>query len=404
MDVMKDSDSETGNMTFFSQVLDRAIVYRLSFAQREMHNYPALEREMPNLWDAVRQSYQQKAWESLLAFCDALQSFLDLRGYWKQSIMLNEWACEGALVLGDPRSAAHWTHVRADILHQRGNYQEAERLYQTCEETYLTLGEDASALKSRHMRSLIMRAQGRFIEAKRLCKTTIAEARDLGLNHWLAHPLYVLALLVRDQGNMQIAEQVIEQSLTLLINTSNSNEDAMIAQCYHFLGETALLRGDLTRARIQLEKSLRLSQQIGIMRRVAATERVLGDLERTGGCYAKAEYFYGEALMIVTRLGDQPELAKLLLSRAKLMMQLGQKREANMLLRGARSTFEEIGDARGLAGVSLLLGQLYFRQGCLVKALRACLAALKTSYTYGLLRPSVLRRFRTWWPLLTFLV
>src|SRR2546428_13804561 len=66
MDVMKDSDSEAGNMTFFSQALDRAIVYRVSFAQREMHNYPALERDVPDRWDAVRQSDRQKAWESVV--------------------------------------------------------------------------------------------------------------------------------------------------------------------------------------------------------------------------------------------------------------------------------------------------------------------------------------------------
>jgi tetratricopeptide (TPR) repeat protein len=365
MVVMNDSGSETGNMTFFSQVIDRAISYRLSFAQKEMHNHQALECEMPNLWEAIRQSYQQKAWESLSAFRDTIQPFLDLRGYWKQSIALNEWAYEGALALGDTLRAVHWTHVRADILHQQGNYQEAEKLYQECEEMFRMLGEDTFALKSSHMRSLVLRAQGRYSEAERLCKAAIAEARKLGLSHWLAHPLYVLALLVRDHGDLQKAEQLIEQSIALLTNTSSTNEDAMIAQCYHFLGETTLLRGNLAKARTLLDKSLGLSQQVGIMRRVAATQRVLGDLERIEGCYVEAEHLYDEALNIVTRLGDQPELAKLLLSRAKLMMQLGQKREAIMLLKGARSTFEEIGDERGVTSVSLLLDSIYSKDcGC----------------------------------------
>lgn len=168
MDMVKHSDADLETMAFFSQALNKAIIYRLAFAQREMHNHPALVYELPNLWEAVRQSYQQKDWELVCAFRDALQPFLDLRGYWAQSIILNEWAHEAAQARGDDFNAVRWTHDRADILHQRGEYDEAARLYQTCEEMYRARGEDASALKSRHMRSLVLRAQGRFIEAEQL--------------------------------------------------------------------------------------------------------------------------------------------------------------------------------------------------------------------------------------------
>src|SRR5947209_13250604 len=128
MSVLKDSDTQLENVTFFHQASDKAIAYRLAFAQRERQNHDLLEREMPNLWEAVRQSYQQQAWERVSAFRDALQAFLDLRGYWAQSLTLNEWACEAAQAQGDIINAVRWKHDRADILHQRGDYSEADQL------------------------------------------------------------------------------------------------------------------------------------------------------------------------------------------------------------------------------------------------------------------------------------
>ena len=82
-------------------------------------------------------------------------------------------------------------------------------------------------------------------------------------------------------------------------------------------------------------------------------------------------------------------------------MQNSQTGEAIMLLRAALSTFKEIGDARGVAGVSLLQARLYLRQGRMAQALQAGLETLKTAYSSGLLRLSILRRFKAWWVLLT---
>jgi tetratricopeptide (TPR) repeat protein len=402
MSVLKESDSQIENKTFFHQAPDKAIAYRLSFAQRELQNHHLLEREMPNLWEAIRQSYQQQAWERVSAFRDALQPFLDLRGYWAQSLTLNEWACEAAQALGDPINAVRWTHDRADILHQQGEYRKAERLYQACEEAYYTLGENAMALKSRHMRSLAVRAQGQLTEAEHLCRTTISETRDLGLDHWVAHPLYVLALLTRDQGDLRKAEQCIVESLRLV----DPNEIELIAHDYHFLGELAFLRGNLAQARAHLEKSLQLSQQIGIMRRIAATQRLLGDVARVERRYEEAEHIYNEALGIVTQLGDRPVLARLLLSKAKLLIRRKQAQDATMLLRGAISIYKEIGDARSVGGISLLLLWQHLRQGHWLQALGVGVAAFRVVLSSGLLLRVLfnLPRFRTWWSLLTSLL
>lgn len=387
MEKVKDKDTQFELVVFSQRVLDIAITTRLCFAQRECNNDQALEYELLNLWEVVQKSYQRKAWKTVLSFQDALRPFLDRRGYWSRSLILNSWAIEAAQALADEITVVRCSHDRADILHQQGKYHEAERLYQRCEAGYRTLGEHALAMKSRHMRSLAVRGQGRSREARQLCESTIREAHELGQDQWLAHPLYVLALLARDRGNFQEAVRWIRESLARLTDTA---EVAMLAQCHHFLGEVAYLRGDLIEARAELETSLRMGLQSGSLRRVATTKRLLGNLARDEGNYELAGQRYDEALEIASRLGDQPETGRLFIARGKLMINLKQPHEAILLLSAALTTYKEIEHAKGAARAALPLLGLYLSQGQVWQALKVAVLALKTAYTAGVIHPAIL--------------
>src|SRR5258707_499851 len=348
MNSANENEAETENFAFFQEVLNRAIFYRLSLAQREKDHHEVLARELPNLWETIRQSYQQKQWPVVSAFRDALQGFLDLQGYWTQSLTLNKWACQAARESGETLNEIRWTHDRADILHQRGEYHKAERLYKFCEEKARSLDKDVLALTSRNKRALCIRAQGRIGEAEQLCQTTINEARCLGLNYWIANPLYTRALLIRDQGNLKKAECCIEECLSVV----DPDDIALIAHFHHFLGEVALLLKHRDKARSYLVKSIQLSEQAGVVRRIASTKRLLGDLERIEGDYETAEKLYNDALGIASRIEDLPAFARLLLSKAKLKMQMKQREEAIVLLKEAISSYQKVGDARSVGGVS----------------------------------------------------
>lgn len=382
------------SIEFFRQATTQAVAYRLSLAQREAANYKVLEDELPNLWETLRWIYERKAWDLIVAFREALQPFLDLRGYWVQSLMLNEWARQAAQILGDAVSAARWTHDQADILQQQGRYQEAEELYQASEEAYRILNEDEMSLRSRHMRSLVVRAQGRQAKAESLCETTISGARELGLDLWLAHPLYVRGLLARDRGDFQRAKQSIEDSLSLLADT---DEQAMIAQCQHFLGELALRQGALVEARAHLNASLQLSRQVGILRRVTTAQRALGDLARLEGRYREAEQAYHEAFTMATKLGDQPQVAQLFLSQARLKAKLGQATSEADSLQGALSMYEQIQDARGVAVACLLLARWYLWQRQWRPALQMTLRAFTMVRLVNIHNPWALLNLLRYW-------
>jgi tetratricopeptide (TPR) repeat protein len=380
-------DKQKGHQAVFYQTRQYFGNYFLNYALDHRSDWSWLEAEHTNLMAATRSCLENNDYPNLLAFRNALQSYLDLQGHWADSLRLNEWAIAAAQACDDHSSLARFTHDRADILNQLGEYHQAANLYQTSEQIYLSLGEKRMALHSRHMRALVVRAQGQLAEAERLCASTIADAQRLELHIWLAHPLYVQALLARDRGNFRQARRYIEDGLARL---ADSDELAMVAQCRHFLGELAFLQGHLTDARAQVEESLRLSQAVGVLRRVAATQRLLGDIVRAEGNYAEADKLYRETFEIVSKLGDQPQQARVLLSRAQLLVRLNLKQEAMVLFQNALAIYQKIGDRRGETTASLLLTQLYLKWGDFRLALSQGMTALKVSWAARLLRPSII--------------
>ncbi|MFL5592417.1 MAG: tetratricopeptide repeat protein [Ktedonobacteraceae bacterium] len=375
---------------FFEQVQDIAIARRLRHAQKQARNYELLEQDINLLWDAVGQCYRRKDWERLVAFREALQFFLDLRGFWGHSLILNKWVDEASRARGDAFNRARWIHDRADILNQQGHYQEAEQLYQRSEDLYRSLDQDEWALKSRHMRSMVLRAQGKTAEAQRLCQATIDEARKLGLEQWLAHPLYVLALFMRDQGDIQEAEAVMGESLTRLAGT---NEEAMIAQCHNFLGELALRQKKFAQTREHLESALQLIQRVGIKRLEMTTRRLLGDLAVAEGRYEDAEQIYSESMRIfdAEQLDDRPGQAQMLFSRGRLMAQLQRLPEAAEMLETSLDLYKKVGNARRVVGVSLLLAKVCMQRRHRQQALALTWQALRTACAAAMLRPRLLR-------------
>lgn len=303
---------------FYAQAPEIAAKRRLALLQRHMGEYQFLAQDLGTLWQAVEQSYRAQDWQQLTAFREALQPFLDARGFWTHSLTLNRWACQAAQALGDEVRYARYLHDLADMLNQQGSSAQAERFYLQSEEISLHQGLPEWALKSRHMRSMVVRAQGRADEAWHLCQSTVDEARQLSLDQWLAHPLFVLALFARDRGDTPQAEALIAECLLRL---DGSGEDEMLAQCHNILAEIALRQKRLAQARAHLDVSLALLQRREVKRLEITTQRLLGELAAAEGRSEDAERIYGESLRLFAteQFGDTVGQARLLFSRVRCL-------------------------------------------------------------------------------------
>lgn len=374
-------------LALFYQARQRFSHYFLQYTLDHRDDWSALAAEQANLLAAVQYFREKNDDSNLFRLRDTLQPFLDLQGYWTESLRLNNWAIAAAQRGGDQHKVAKFTHDRADILHQQGDYDQARQLYQASEQTYWQLGKADMAIKSRHMQALVLRAQGRQAEAQRLCESVIAEAQRQGLHSWLAHPLYVQALLARDQGNLNHARRCVEESLDRL---AGSDELAMIAQCQYFLGDLAFRQGKLSQTRAWLTESLRLSEEVGILRRVAATQWRLGDVAQAEGNLAEASAWYTPAFTLAVRLGDRPQQARILVSQARLAARSDQKDAAVRHAQRALVIYEDIGDPRGKMITSLLLVRFCLQIGNLPLALNSGIRVLSGIWKVRLINSSVL--------------
>src|SRR5436190_19844466 len=86
---------------FYEQAPEIAVGHRLPLLQQQMRNYEFLEQDLETIWQAIERCHQQKDWEQLIAFRVALQPFLDLRGFWEHSLLINKWVYEAEDSVGD---------------------------------------------------------------------------------------------------------------------------------------------------------------------------------------------------------------------------------------------------------------------------------------------------------------
>jgi tetratricopeptide (TPR) repeat protein len=387
MDPITSSQQDGSAIIFFHQSPTKAATYRLALARQAAQDRHGSEQDMPNIWLAVQECYRRKEWLLLISFREILQPFLDNRGDWEHCLDLLSWVYTAATEIGDVSMAARCLHDQADMLNQQGRYHDAEERYLAAERAYQVAGAVDTEIKSRHMRSMVIRAQGQLNKAAALNASVIAEAQTLGLGRWLAHPFYVHGLLARDHNDLAEARRSVTQSLTFLEAT---DEIAMIAQCHHFLGEISLLEDNLEIARTELEVALRLSQQVGIMRRIAATQRLLGDLALMEGRDNDAECIYREALDRAGSIGDQPQIARILLAQSYVLARHGQTIQIGEVLRGAQAIYEQIGDRRGVTVALALRARQELRQKHIGQALALVLRALSAAGRANLLRPHLL--------------
>lgn len=134
---------------------------------------------------------------------------------------------------------------------------------------------------------------------------------------------------------------------------------------------------DRATARDELEQSLRLSEQIGIRRRVAATQRLLGHLPLLEDREGDAECIYRAAIDAAGAIGDQSQHARLLLVQSPLLAHPGRKEQAVKSLRSARTIYEQIGDQRSVVVTGALLARGKLRQRRIVTGIGRAPHAIK---------------------------
>jgi tetratricopeptide (TPR) repeat protein len=205
--------------------------------------------------------------------------------------------------------------------------------------------------------------RGRYSEGETAFRLAAAklDLRESGnKSRVLAKLLTWQAVFIRIQGNLELAGQLLQQSLTLLNdpNLVNSATQAEKAAILLEMGNVAVETDNVEADRLY-RQSLVLYQALADQWAIAEVLSHLGEASRGLGDYGEARQRQEEALRIRRALGDQRGIAVSLRKLSDIAMNRGEFEMAEQWIRESFTIREEIGDQVGIADSLFELGMIH---------------------------------------------
>lgn len=164
--------------------------------------------------------------------------------------------------------------------------------------------------------------RGEYDRARKL----LNEAEDASRASGTDSDIYVLEVegrLAYAEGDLDTAETLFGECLRVAGAAGGTSPPALQG-----MGDIAVARGDVAKARVLLSGALELARSSGHKWRTAAALFALGDLARLEGDGAQAASLHHQALLLRTKLGDRPGLAASLEAVAGLASGAGRTEQA----------------------------------------------------------------------------
>ena len=255
---------------------------------------------------------------------------------------LSDQALLAAERLGDKRELAHLYGANGHNLHRQGFHQRALEDFTRASRLYADIEDEWESLKNYYMTALCERALGHAPEAQQILENVLSRiAPD---NPWRGNPLTVQSWLARDEGNLEKAEALLREALTLLPHTNDP--DILVAGTLADLGEILGLQGRGDDAHSCFQQSLDLIQkyQGQYDRQEARTRLKLAELEMREGRYVDAIHNLAQADDLISAYGTYRDMLwKIEMLRAMVFFRQRKFGSAIRKLRVAKTVYEEMG-------------------------------------------------------------
>jgi non-specific serine/threonine protein kinase len=165
--------------------------------------------------------------------------------------------------------------------------------------------------------------------------------------------LYEAGSLAVQQGDLEAACEFAAEVIRVGEQTGDRRR---IAAAHYTLGNVAVRRGDLEAARTHLERSLALSRQVEHVRLTEHCLNSLGEVARLAGDLAAARDHYEQAATLVRRTGDRDMLQIVLNNMAAVALEEGDldaaKAHYGEALTGARGVLSKAHMSLSLDGLA----------------------------------------------------
>lgn len=290
----------------------RAGIFRQRFISRflryaEAHKDPtpadlnALELEKGNLLNAIDIAQELNDLPTVTRVFGDLDDFLDLRGYWNESIKYGEQAASAARELKDELAAAQFDERAAVIRMRQGEYDNARQTFERVLPVYRQLGSDVNVSNTLHNLARLAQEAGDLFEARRLYDESLEISKALNNKTGIADSLQQLGKIAQTNGEDDEARRLYLESLEL---NRELGDRQGIASSLHNLGNLAYEQHAFEEARQLYEESLDLSRRLGDQESIARTLHQIGIVKGEEGDKVEAIRMLHESLSILEKLGS----------------------------------------------------------------------------------------------------
>ena len=250
----------------------------------------------------------------------ALQAFRLYRGYVTEGRNnLSVLLAHPAIVSHDV-ARGHALYVSAALSYGQADYHEAQRLLETCLALRRGVGTEGDIAATLSTLALVRLHLGDAVSAREAEEEALAIFRRLGNRSGEAIGLQHLGEISRYVGADGDAEALLLQSLTLGCEIGYSEIES---ECERLLGQIALDRGQLDRARVHVARSLATSRTQGNAFGIAMASWSIAKIELANNQSVNALPFLGEAIKAFDAFGMNEDTIGVIEDYARVARSIG---------------------------------------------------------------------------------
>ncbi|HMG72939.1 MAG TPA: tetratricopeptide repeat protein [Pyrinomonadaceae bacterium] len=312
---------------FLNRYLDRFVRYAKSNSSTNRVHLDMIEEERDNILNTLDFLIELHDWRRFMIVYSAIVRFLDLRGYWDDSIKRGEQAINVSYNLGDRDEIAYVAHCLAIAYQQRGSLTQARKLYDESLEIRKASGDQRNVARILYQLADLTQEEGDLDQAKQLFQESLDILIELGDESGAATSKNALGAVLLRQGDTSGGKQLCGESVATFKKIANEHKTAHALQN---LGTIARDEGNHVEARKLYNESLEIARKLGDKKSMATTLTSLGIIAEREGNKLDFENFYLEAMSILEKLSS-PQLGAVRASFEK------KKRDSSFLTKQNRS-------------------------------------------------------------------
>lgn len=329
--------------------------------------YRSLDAERQHYVALIHQMSGRKEWQNVINLVLAIESYLDMQGFWTERAVVINAGLHAAQKLGQPENEADFWGKLGYIQHVLGNYEEAIKLFT---KTLTIVNKlEVKGLQSEYLGNIgnVFLETGKFREAAASYEEALLVARESGDLISEARQLNRLGLAHRELGMFDEAVDYHSQSIDI---SQSIGHWRLLASATGNLGLAYRKMGKLEDSVKCHTKALTIVQEIGYRQGEAEHSGNLGSSYERLKQYDEAIKYHEHSIQISKEIGYRRAEANQVGNLGVVYHKLGEHEKAIQLMEESLAISREIGTRRTEGNLLSDLADVFIDQGEVEKAVK----------------------------------